>query len=161
MPSPSYTNVAETVFRAGAVLVDVLAGVIVGLSVGVTLAARMSCGARNATGEFWTLDEELSGSIIGGPIGQWIPKQGVGVFLVGGIRGVGVCVNGVRVGSGVRVFVGVPVFVGVRVFVGVCVAVGVRVGVFVGVRVAVGVDVAVAVGGGTFPVTETSRPSAS
>jgi len=41
------------------------------------------------------------------------------------------------------------------------VAVGVRVGVFVGVRVAVGVEVAVAVGGGTLPVTETSRPSAS
>ena len=131
-----------------------------GAEVRMPCAEGVDCGAR-ITGEFWTLDEELSGSIMGGTIGQLEPKQGVGVFLVGGIRGVGVCVNGVRVGSGVRVFVGVPVFVGVRVFVGVCVAVGVRVGVFVGVRVAVGVDVAVAVGGGTFPATETSRPSAS
>ena len=135
LPSPSYINVDETVFRAGMAKTLRLNEAGKGGRAGAD-------AARNATGAFGRLDHGLVG-VTGGPIGQRKPRQGVGVF------------------DGISVFAGVRVAVGVRVgvFVGVRVAVAVEVGVRV--TVAVGDGVCVAVGGGTLPVTETSRPSAS
>ena len=141
-----YINVEETVFRAGMAktlrLNEAGKGGRAGAEVRMPCAEGVDCGALNATGAFGRLDHGLVG-VTGGPIGQRKPRQGVGVF------------------DGISVFAGVRVAVGVRVgvFVGVRVAVAVEVGVRV--TVAVGDGVCVAVGGGTLPVTETSRPSAS
>jgi len=124
--------VVETVFRAGIAKTLKLKETGKGGRAGTEV--KMSCGALNATGEFWRLDDGLGGPI---GIGQRTPRQAVGA----GVTGV----------MGMRVVVGLAVGV----------FLGVEVGVRVAVAVGAGVDVAVAGGGGTFPVTETRCPSAS